>query len=142
MGVFSQIAKTKKAFHDTRLKILSGQTAKIQEAILKEAELTKAKQELREAKQIRADLRADQVKPVEGEQPSKLKKLGQGLASHMNQNKTGKGTKPPMVGVQTSVQNQPASTQQGGIFGGQRNIQVGGERDSPFKHKKGRDLFG
>jgi len=130
MGIIGMIAKTKKGFHDTRLKIISGQTARIQEANLKEAEITKAKQEYREARQIRADLRADQMKPIEGEQPSIIKKMGQGMASHMNK------TKKPMIGVPTSTQNQPS-----GIFGGQRNLNVGGETDSPFKHKKGKDLF-
>lgn len=145
MGVISEIAKIKGKFHKTRLKIISGKTAKLQEANLKEAELIKAKQEYREARQIRADLRADQQLQVKGEQPSKLKALGTGLQKHMNKAKEKKvqvqNAKPPMVGVPTSVQNQPSSTAQGGIFGGQRNLEVGGERDSPFKHKKGRDLF-
>lgn len=146
MGIMGMIAKTKKGFHDTRIKIISGQTAKIQEANLREAELTRAKQEYREARQIRADLRADQLKQVEGEKPSKLKALGQGMAKHMNQAKvpSAKHTKvsqPPMVGVPTSNLNQPTSTQQGGIFGGQRNIDVGGERGSPFNQQKPKRLF-
>lgn len=147
MGILGMIAKTKKGFHDTRIKIISGKTAKIQEANLREAELTRAKQEYREARQIKADLRADQMKQVEGEQPSKLKALGQGLQKHMDKAKVpkathGKVTQPPMVGVPTSNLNQPASTQQGGIFGGQRNIDVGGETGSPFNQQnKSKRLF-
>lgn len=146
MGIMGMIAKTKKGFHDTRIKIISGKTAKLQEANLREAELTKAKQEYREARQIRADLQADQMKQVEGERPSKLKAFGQGVAKHINKAKVpkatqGKVTQPPMVGVPTSVQNQPASTQQGGIFGGQRNIDVGGESGSPFNQQKSKRIF-
>lgn len=147
MGIFGMIAKTKKGFHDTRIKIIKGQTAKIQESNLREAELTKAKQEYREARQIKADLRADQMKQVEGEQPSRLKAFGQGLSKHMNKAsipsaKQTKVSQPPMVGVPTSNLKQPASTQQGGIFGGQRDIDVGGETGSPFNQpNKSRRLF-
>lgn len=149
MGIMGMIARTKKGFHDTRIKIISGKTAKLQEANLREAELTKAKQEYREARQIRADLRADQQMQVEGEKPSRLKAFGQGVAKHMNESKAKvpsakhtKVTQPPMVGVPTSNLNQPASTQQGGIFGGQRNIDVGGESGSPFNQpNKAKRLF-
>lgn len=137
MGIFGLIAKTKKGFHDTRIKIIKGQTARIQEKNLAEAEITQHKRELYEAKQIHADLRAEQDRKVEGARTSKLKSLGQGLAKHMNK----KESVMPRVGVPVSRVNQPVSTQQGGIFGGQRNIDVGGETESPFVHRRKRDLF-
>lgn len=147
MGIIGSIAKVKGQFHQTRLKIIQGKTAKLQDANLKEAELTKAKQEYREARQIRADLKADQMKQVEGERPSKLKAFGQGVAHHINKAKAPKPqrmrtTKPSMIGVPQNRLKQPSSTSQGGIFGGQRNLDVGGETGSPFnKKEKPRSIF-
>jgi len=97
---------------------------------LAEAQLTKEKQELREAQQIRADLRADQMKQVERQQPSKLKRLGQGMAGHMKKAKAKQNR--PMIGVPQSRTPTQTGASQGGIFGGQRNLDVGGNSGSPF----------
>jgi len=121
MGVMRMIAKAKGQFHKRRIQVMEGRTAKLQEANLKEAEITKAKAELREAKQIRADLRADQMKKVEGQQPSKLRKLGQGMAAHMNKQR--QSSRPLDVG---------GTSGKGSPFGGQRNLNVGGDNGGAF----------
>ena len=116
MGVMGMIAKAKGQFHNKRLSVMEGKTAKLQEANIKEAQVTDAKRKLREAQQIKADLRADQMKRVEKAptQPSKFRKLAKGMASHMNKQKqSGKGLAVGGSG--------------GSPFGGQRNLNVGGE---------------
>ena len=152
MGIFSMIARRKEAFQKTKeainksqVEIAMGKLQRQEQRNARVAQLSEAKQKLRDARQIEADLKADQMRQVD-KGPSKLKQLGQGLAGHMNKAKVGsakrgKLTQPPMVGVPTSVQNQPASTQQGGIFGGQRNLDVGGEKGSPFNQQKPKRLF-
>lgn len=139
MNIQEIIAKKKQAFHNARLGIIKRKTAKLQEANIKEAEVTEYKQKLREAEQIRADLKADQMKQVEGAQPSKLQRLGKGMAAHMNKTKAKKGRK---IGVPRSVETKTTATSQGGIFGGQRNIEVGSMQGSPFvKKDKPKSLF-
>jgi len=137
MGVIGMIAGIKAQALKGQGKIVKLKTDYYHATNVAEAELTKQKQELHEAKQIQADLRADQDRKVEGIKPSKIRKLGQGMAKHMNK----KQSVMPKVGVPVSQINQPASTKQGGIFGGQRNLDVGGNNESPFMHKKKRTLF-
>ena len=138
MGIIGMISKAKARMVAGQGKFISLKNQYYNEMNVHEAELTKKKQELRQSQQINADLRADQQQRVEKPgQQNKLKNLGKGMSKHMNKGR-GKGTP---IGVPKSVTNQPVSTQQGGIFGGQRNLDVGGEKESPFVHKRKRDLF-
>jgi len=121
MGVLGMIAKAKGQFHNKRIQVMEGRTSRLHEANLKTAEITKAKQELREAEQIKADLRADQMKKVEGKQPSKLRQMAKGMASHMNKQKqSGRGLD---VG---------GSSGKGSPFQAQRNLAVGGDNGGAF----------
>lgn len=137
MGILSMIAKRKESFHKTKEAVAQfktdvavGQLERQRQANLREAKLTKAKQELRDARQIQADLRADQMKQVEGQQPSKLRNLGKGMASHFNK---GKGKSKPMLGaVQSSGSKGMNTAGQGSPFGGQRNLDVGGGSPGGF----------
>lgn len=129
MGVIDLIAETKSAYLRGQGKLVQAQAELSQKVNLAEAELTRQKQELREAQQIRADLRQDRMKGVEGQQPSKFKKLGQGMAAHMNKNKS---RSPPRVGVPKSSGSRGFNTAgKSSPFGGTRNIDVGGT-GSPF----------
>ena len=138
MGIIGMIVKAKERMVKRQGKLLSRKTQYVESMNVHEAELTRKKQELRQAQQIQADLKADQrIKVEQPGQQSKMKNLGKGMASHMSK---GKGAGTP-IGVPKSVSNQPVSTQQRGIFGGQRNLDVGGEKESPFMHKRKKDLF-
>jgi len=137
MGVISLIAGIKAKALQGQGKIVKLKTDYYRQTNLAEADLTDQKRQLLEAKQIQADFRAEQNKQVEGVAPNKLKNLGKGMAKQMNKGKK----KSVMIGVPNSVQNQPVATRQGGIFGGQRNLDVGGN-SSPFGATKNLDVGG
>lgn len=133
MGILSMIAKRKESFHKTREAVAQfktdvaiGKIERQQQANLREAKLTQAKQELREAQQINADLRADQMQQVQGQQPSKLKNLGKGMAAHMKKQKP-KGGGMRLGAVQSTGSRGLNTSGQGSPFGGQRNLDVGGK---------------
>lgn len=127
MGVMSLIAGAKQKFHERRMDVLQHKTDKIRKANLKEAELTKAKQQLREAEQIREDLRADQMKQVEKSprQPSKLAVIGKNMAKHIKAQKAKTGGL--KIGAPMSSGSKGLNMQgRGSPFGGSGNLQVGG----------------
>jgi len=142
MGILSIIKERKEQFQNAtvqrRKQVLMRRTEKIQSDNLRQAELTEARQKLAEAQQINQDLRG--ASPV---QPSGLKKFGVGLKNVIDKQKAKKkgksiaekvagSSKGKKVAMPVSSGSQ-GSTSQGGIFGGQRPIDVGGSGGgSPF----------
>lgn len=87
MGVMNLISGAKAKFHQTKMDIIEHRTDKIRAENLRQAEITQKKQELREAQQIREDLRRDQMQQVEKAGPTGLQKFGKGLSRAVNQSK-------------------------------------------------------
>lgn len=123
----SLIAGAKQKFHERRMDVVQHKTDKIRKANLKEAELTKAKQELREAQQIREDLRAEQMKQVEKapRQPSKLAIVGKNMAKHIKAHKAKTGGL-KLGAPQSSGSRGLDMSGKGNPFGGSGGLQVGG----------------
>ena len=86
MGVLGYIAKRKAQFQDytveKRKEMILKKTAKVQAENIRRATVVEAKQELQEAQTIKQDL-----KQAQG--PSNLRKLGRGMAKHIEKTKAG-----------------------------------------------------
>ena len=143
MGILNLIREKKEAFQNAtvqrRKQVLMRRTEKIQADNIRQAELTEARQKLSEAQQINADLRG--ASPV----PSRLQKFGSGVKNALEKHKANKkvqsiaekvagGQKQTMkVAMPVSSGSQGGTGgSQGSIFGGQRNIEVGQSKGSPF----------
>lgn len=84
MGVLSKIARRKESFHKTKealsqfkTDVALGRMERQQKANIREAEVLKAKQDLRESQKTAQDIRTAQG-------PSNVQKFGQGLANVVN----------------------------------------------------------
>lgn len=130
MGVLSMIEGAKAKFHQRRMDVLQHKTEKIQQENLKQAEITKKKQELREAQQIKEDLRAEQMKTVERAGPTRMQRFGKGLSKTIEKaKKQTKGFKGLSVGAPQSSGSK--GLQMGGngrdVFGGTSGLNTGGK---------------
>jgi hypothetical protein len=143
MSIMGMISKAKEKFHQRQMDVVQHKTAKIREQNLKDAELTQAKQELREAQQIREDLRADRMQQIEKGPPSKLATIGKNMARTIKEHKAkvekrGGGLR---IGAPQSTGSRGLELGvRGDPFGGTRNLDVGG--GSPFSKSGGGLSFG
>lgn len=141
MGIFGMIARKKAQFQDAtvqvRKRVILRRAEKVQQDNIRQAELTAARQELQQAEIINKDLRAEAPRG-----PNKLMTLGQNMAQHMEKGKKQYAPKrKPRVGaIPSSGSRGFESSGQGSPFGGQRNLDVGAEKGSPFNQKPRRIL--
>lgn len=130
MGVLGFIAQKKAQFQDAtverRKKVILKKTAKLQEANVREGTVLEAKQKLQEAEQINKDLR-------EAQGPSKLQNLGKGIKRTIEKGKQARSkfraSAPPSSGSRGLGMG---GTPGGSVFGGQRDIDVGGKSGGGF----------
>jgi hypothetical protein len=140
MGIFATIQAKKDQFHNAtveiRKKAILKEAEKVRADNLRQNELLKARQELESAKIINQDLRAGSPQG-----PSKLAVFGKNLKAHMDKQKT-KNKDRPTLGVPIAQGPSQTGASQGGVFGGQRNLDVGGTGMSPFnKRDKPKNIF-
>ena len=132
MGVMGMIAKAKGKFHQRKMDVMQKKTDKIRAQNIKEAEITEAKRALREAQQIKEDLRRDQMETIEKAGPSKLQRLGAGLEKHLKSQKTqGPGLRIGAV-RSTGSKGLDMSSKGSETFGGSKNFDVGGSGSGKF----------
>lgn len=122
MGVLKYIAKQKAQFQDYTVKkrkeMIMKKTEKVRAENVRQAELTKASQELAESRQIQRDLK-------EARGPSSVQKFGQGLASVMNKAKQAQKAMPGIGIPQVKSSKALDSSVKANTFGGS-NLSLGG----------------
>jgi hypothetical protein len=125
MGIFGMINAKKEQFRNAtvemRKKAILRKAERVENDNVRENDLAVARQRLDTAQTINQDLKGSA--PLK---PNKLQTFGSNLKKHMDKNKTSSKKTKKMIGTSTAGNVGGSSTSQGGIFGGARNLEVGG----------------